>query len=90
LPAKGSRFSGPGLARKASYRRSKRAVLPRRKKRLAERLSNDSLLMYCEKCKKEFDLGEQKCPICGADLVKEADNDTTAETVATMTILGIL
>ena len=47
-------------------------------------------MKYCERCKKEFNIEEQQCPICGEDLVKNEDNDATAETVATTTILGIL
>lgn len=38
---------------------------------------------YCEKCKKEFDVEEKKCPICNSDL-QEKDQDSD------MTMLGIL
>lgn len=44
----------------------------------------------CDKCKKEFDTEELKCPICGVVLVEAEDTDNAAETVATMTILNIL
>ena len=47
-------------------------------------------MKYCERCKKEFDIEEQQCPICGEYLLENEDNDATAETVASMTILGIL
>jgi len=46
-------------------------------------------MKYCENCEKEFDTKETKCPICGCILV-EKEEENTAETVATMTILNIL
>ncbi|MPM14070.1 hypothetical protein SDC9_60430 [bioreactor metagenome] len=55
--------------------------------------TEEDAMKYCENCEKKFDTEEQKCPICGANLIEEKDSeydDTTAETVATMTTLGIL
>lgn len=46
-------------------------------------------MKYCENCDKEFDTKEVECPVCGCILV-EKEEEHTAETVATMTILNIL
>ncbi len=46
-------------------------------------------MKYCENCDREFDTKESKCPDCGFLLV-DKEEEKTAETVATMTILNIL
>jgi hypothetical protein len=45
-------------------------------------------MKYCENCDKEVDTKDTECPICGCTFVDE--EETTAETVATMTTLNIL
>lgn len=54
-------------------------------------------MKYCEKCKKEFDVEENECPICGNRLteISEAKNEEineyeAAEIVSTMMTTGIL
>jgi rRNA maturation endonuclease Nob1 len=48
-------------------------------------------MKYCENCKKKLDDKEEKCPVCGNDLKEiNTDEEDTANTVATMTMLGIL
>lgn len=54
-------------------------------------------MKYCEKCKKEFDIEKDGCPICGKQLTKnskaqneEINESESAEIVSTMMITGIL
>ena len=49
-------------------------------------------MKYCNQCNHEFDIQEDECPVCGADLQKEKDmeKENTAEIVSSMTMTGIL
>lgn len=54
-------------------------------------------MKYCEKCKKKFDVKENKCPVCRNQLTeiseskkKEINEYEAAEIVSSMMITGIL
>lgn len=44
-------------------------------------------MKYCEKCKKETDTEENKCPICNEELVEILNDEDAATIVATTTFL---
>ena len=48
-------------------------------------------MKHCDKCSKDFDTTEVKCPACGKDIKDVTDNEpSTEEIVSSMTITGIL
>ena len=54
-------------------------------------------MKYCEKCKKQFEIEEDICPICGAALeyIPDGESDNikeyeAAEIISAMMVTGIL
>lgn len=53
-------------------------------------------MKYCEKCKKEFNMNENVCPVCGNKMIdvkvaEDNENEYEAvEIVSTMMLTGIL
>lgn len=53
----------------------------------SEERNGERQMKYCEKCKKETDTEENKCPICNEELVEILNDEDAATIVATTTFL---
>ena len=50
-------------------------------------MEGGAIMKYCEKCKKEFDTEDKKCPVCGGKLKEILSDEDAATIVSTTTLL---
>jgi len=50
-------------------------------------LDGGASLKYCEKCKKEFEIEDEKCPVCEGKLKEVLSDEDAATIVSTTTLL---
>lgn len=50
-------------------------------------MNGGAIMKYCEKCKKEFDTEDEKCPVCEGKLKEILSDEDAATIVSTTTLL---